>query len=282
MQYSELRKFIRRWLNGPKPILGLVIVTGVIASAILAPLITSYSPIEADFSIARNAPSMEHWFGTDNLGRDVYSRVVYGGRVSLVAGLIPVLIAATIGGLCGLAAGYSGGWTEQFFMRVTDALMAFPSLVLALAIVYALGPDLKNALIAIGITMIPEYIRVVRGQVLSLKKKEFVVAAYSIGIGHWRIMWRHLAPNLMAPVIVLATIGAGRAILIEAGLSFLGLGVPPPTPSWGSMIQNGYGYLDQAPWMAVFPGLAIVITVVGLNFLGDSLRDVLDPRMREG
>jgi peptide/nickel transport system permease protein len=280
MHFSEAGKFLRRWLNGAKPILGVGIVLGVISAAIFAPLITVYSPIEADFSQARSAPSVEHWFGTDNLGRDVYSRVVYGGRVSLVAGLIPVLIAATLGGLFGLAAGYSGGGTEQFFMRVTDALMAFPPLVLALAIVYTLGPDLKNALIAIGVTMIPEYIRVVRGQVLSLKEKEFVEAAHSIGVGHWRIMWRHLSPNLMAPVIVLATIGAGRAILIEAGLSFLGLGVQPPTPSWGSMIQNGYAYLDQAPWMAVFPGLAIVITVVGLNFLGDSLRDTLDPRLR--
>ena len=281
MQLNELRKFLRRWLNGAKPIVGLVIVVGVILTAVLAPTITRYSPIQADFGIARSAPSAEHWFGTDNLGRDVYARVVYGGRVSLVAGLIPVLLALTAGGILGLAAGYSGGWTEQVVMRVVDALMAFPPLVLALAIVYTLGPDLKNALLAIGVTMIPEYVRVVRGQVLSLKQKEFVQAAQSIGVGHWRIMWRHLAPNLMAPVIVLATIGAGRAILIEAGLSFLGLGVQPPTPSWGSMIQTGYAYLDQAPWMAVFPGLAIVITVVGLNFLGDSLRDALDPRMRD-
>ncbi len=273
-------KFLRRWLSGTKPVLAVVVLVTMIGAAILASVISSYSPIEASFGEARNAPSKLHLFGTDNLGRDVFARVVYGGRISLVAGIIPILIASTIGSLCGLLAGYAGGWAEQLLMRITDAMLAFPPVVLALTIAYTLGPDIKNALIAIGFTMIPEYVRVVRGQVLLLKQYEFVEAARSIGVGHWRIVWRHLAPNLVAPVIVLATIGSGRAILIEAGLSYLGLGVQPPTPSWGSMIQSGYAYLDQAPWMAVFPGLAIVITVLGINFLGDSLRDTLDPRLR--
>jgi peptide/nickel transport system permease protein len=273
-------RFLRRWLRGIKPVFGFVFLLVMLVSSLCAPLITSYSPVQTDFSSAREAPSAAHWFGTDSLGRDVFSRVLYGGRVSLVAGLIPILIAGTLGGLGGLLAGYLGGWVEQIFMRLADVMLAFPSLVLAMAIVYSLGPDFHNALIAIGITMIPEYVRVVRGQTLSLKEQEFVEAARALGAGSRRIMLTHIAPNLAAPVIVLLTIGFGRAILIEAGLSYLGLGVQPPDPSWGSMIQNGYAYLDQAPWMAIFPGLAIVLTVLSINFLGDSLRDLLDPRLR--
>ena len=279
-RWSRLLSSLRRWFSGVKPALGAVILLIVVGSAIAAPLITQYSPVEADFSSARQPPSGDHWFGTDNLGRDVYTRVVYGGRISLVAGVFPVMIAVSLGGILGLMSGYFGRRVDLAIMRLADAMLAFPSLVLTLAIVYMLGPDLRNALIAIGITMIPEYIRVSRGQVLTLRNREFVQAARSIGAGHRRIMWRHLTPNLVAPMIVLATIGAGRAILIEASLSYLGLGVQPPRASWGSMIQSGYSYLDQAAWMAVFPGLAIVITVLAINFLGDSLRDTLDPHLR--
>jgi peptide/nickel transport system permease protein len=273
-------RFLRRWLRGARPILGLIILLVILGSALFAPLLTSYSPVQTDFSSVRQAPSAAHWFGTDSLGRDVFSRVLYGGRVSLLAGVIPILIAGVLGGLGGLLAGYLGGLPEQTFMRLADVMLAFPPLVLALSIVYSLGPDFHNALIAIGITMIPEYVRVVRAQALSLKEQEFIEASRALGAGSWRIMLIHIAPNLAAPVLVLLTIGAGRAILIEAGLSYLGLGVQPPDPSWGSMVQNGYAYLDQAPWMAIFPGLVIVLTVLGINFLGDSLRDVLDPRLR--
>lgn len=276
---NDVARFIRR-LKGVKPVLGILILITMITVALTAPYISSYPPIETNFSLARQAPNAAHWFGTDSLGRDVFSRVVFGSRISLLAGIIPVSIAGIFGSLFGLLAGYFGGRIEQLIMRLTDVMLAFPSLVLALAIVYTLGPDFRNALIAIGITMIPEYVRVVRGQTLSLKQFEFIEATRALGAGHWRIMWGHIAPNLAAPVIVLLTIGSGRAILIEAGLSYLGLGIQPPTPSWGSMIQNGYAYLDQAPWMAIFPGLAIVTTVLGINFLGDSLRDIIDPRFR--
>ncbi len=283
-QASEPRKsknrFVNRWLSGAKPIVGLSLLVIIIGSALLAPVLAPYSPTQTDFSIARNPPSWEHWFGTDNLGRDVLSRIIYGGRISLLAGITPILISVSIGSVFGLIAGYFRGWPEHLIMRGTDAMMAFPPLVLTFAIIYALGPNLRNALIAIGITMIPEYIRVVRGQVLTLREREFVHAALVVGAGSRRIIWRHITPNLMAPIIVCATIGSGRAILIEAGLSYLGLGVQPPKASWGSMIQVGYTYLDQAPWMAIFPGLAIILTVLSLNFMGDSLRDALDPRLR--
>ena len=277
---SASLQFLRRWLNGPKPIIGLIVFIIILFCALFAPVVSPYSPTQADFSIARNAPSVAHWFGTDNLGRDILSRVIHGGRISLLAGVMPVLIAATIGSVLGLMAGYFGGWLDNLIMRAADTMLAFPSLVLTFSIIYALGPNLFNALIAIGITMIPEYIRVVRGQVLTLRGREFVEAATVIGAGSRRIIFRHITPNLMAPIIVCATIGAGRAILIEASLSYLGLGVQPPRASWGSMIQTGYAYIDQAPWLAVFPGLAIIVTVLGINFMGDSLRDALDPRLR--
>ncbi len=271
--------FVRRW-GGVKPTVGLIVVIIVVASAVLAPLVAPYPPAEANLSNVRQPPSWEHWFGTDTLGRDVFSRVIWGGRISLLAGVIPVLIGVSIGGALGLIGGYFGGKSEHVIMRLADALLAFPPLVLTLALVYALGPNFQNALIAIGIAMIPEYIRVVRGQVLSLREFEFVSAAVAVGAGNCRIISRHIAPNLVAAVLVLATIQAGRAILIEAGLSYLGLGVQPPKASWGSMVQTGYPYLNQAPWMCVFPGIAIMITVLALNFVGDGLRDALDPRLR--
>jgi peptide/nickel transport system permease protein len=280
-QKKSRNRFVTRWLSGAKPIIGLSLLVIIISGALLAPIIAPYSPTQTDFSIARNAPSLAHWFGTDNLGRDILSRVIYGGRISLLAGITPILISVSIGSILGLIAGYFRGWPEHVIMRAADAMMAFPPLVLTFAIIYALGPNLRNALIAIGITMIPEYIRVIRGQVLTLREREFVQAALVIGAGSPRILWRHITPNLLAPIIVCATIGSGRAILIEASLSYLGLGVQPPKASWGSMIQMGYTYLDQAPWMAIFPGLAIILTVLSLNFLGDSLRDALDPRLRK-
>jgi len=278
---SSFVNFLKRWMTGFKPKFGLAVLLIVILAAVFAPLIAPYPPLEADFSISRKPPSAAHWFGTDHLGRDILSRIIYGGRISIIAAIIPILIAVSIGSALGLNSGFYGGWLDNIIMRFADVLLAFPSLVLTFAIIYALGPNLTNALIAIGITMIPEYIRVVRGQVLTLREREFVIAAQVIGAPNHQIILNHIVPNLLAPIIVCATIGAGRAILIEAGLSYLGLGVQPPTASWGSMIQTGYAYIDQAPWMSIFPGLAIVLTVLSLNFVGDSLRDALDPRLRK-
>lgn len=274
----HLRRALRQWLRGPKPIVGLVLLVTILGAALLAPIIAPYPPLAANFQIARSAPSPEHIFGTDNLGRDVFSRILYGGQISILAGLVPILIAGLIGSLLGLGAGYAGGHVESLIMRLADALLAFPALVLTFAIIYALGPNLGNALIAIGITMIPEYIRVVRGQTLTLREREFVLAATVVGASGWRIVRKHILPNVIAPIIVLATIGAGRAILIEAGLSYLGLGVQPPEASWGSMIQSGYSYINEAWWLVVFPGVAVMLTVLAINFVGDSLRDYLDPR----
>lgn len=278
--WDNLRRALRGWLRGPKAIVGVVVLLVIVVSAVFAPLLAPYSPLQTDFKIARQPPSPAHWFGTDNLGRDVYSRVLYGGQISLLAGIIPILIAGTIGSMLGLTGGYMRGFPEALITRLADAMLAFPALVLTFAIVYALGPNLWNALIAIGITMIAEYIRVVRGQTLTLREREFVVAATVVGASDWRIIRKHISPNVVAPIIVIATIGAGRAILIEAGLSYLGLGVQPPQASWGSMIQAGYGYIREAPWLAIFPGLAVMLTVLSINFVGDSLRDYLDPRLR--
>ncbi|HEY7909380.1 MAG TPA: ABC transporter permease, partial [Thermomicrobiales bacterium] len=214
------------------------------------------------------------------LGRDTLSRVIYGARISLEVGIIAVGISLVIGVLLGLIAGYTGGATDAIIMRIMDGLLAFPALVLALAITAMLGPSLSNVMLAIGITGIPSFARLVRGQVLTTKQLEYVQAAQSVGASDWRLMLRHILPNILAPIIVQASISVAAAILAEAGLSFLGLGIQPPTASWGSMLNVAKGYLSRTAWLAIAPGTAIFVTVLGFNFLGDAIRDVLDPRLR--
>jgi peptide/nickel transport system permease protein len=247
--------------------------------AVLAPVISPYEPNRQRLLEALQGPSAEHLLGTDENGRDVLSRILYGTRISLAAGIFSVSIALFFGVLMGLVSGYFGGKIDDVIMRMMDALLAFPTLVLALAITAALGPGLRNAMIAIGIVFMPIFARLTRGQVLSVREREFVEAARTLGAGHGRIMLLHILPNVTAPLIVQVSLSVAVAILAEATLSFLGLGVQPPEPSWGSMVSRGKDYLDLAPWLAFAPGGAILLAVMGFNFLGDAVRDALDPRL---
>lgn len=278
---TGVRGFARRLGKTRFALPALAIIAILILAALFAPVISPYDPAKQNFGDALDAPNAKHLFGADNLGRDIFTRVVYGARVSLQVGLIAVSISLVIGTTLGLIAGYSGGGLlDTLIMRFMDALLAFPTLVLALAITAALGPRLRNVMIAVGIVGIPAYARLVRGQVLSVAKREYIEAARVIGVPTARIIWRHILPNVTAPLIVQASLGIAFAILSEASLSFLGLGVQPPTPSWGGMLAFGKDWLDRAPWMAIAPGSAIFITVLAFNFLGDGIRDALDPRMQ--
>lgn len=255
-------------------VLGLVAV-----AAVAAPWLAPYPPNDMGVDLLAS-PSLVHPFGTDDLGRDILSRVIHGASVSVVVGLIAVGTAAAVGVPLGLLAGYRGGLTDTVLMRVLDGLMAFPAILLAIGIMAVLGPSLQNAMIAIGVIYVPPFARIVRASVLSLREREFVDAARGLGAGATRVVLRHVLPNCLSPVIVQASLGMGYAILVEAALSFLGLGVQPPQASWGSMLAEGRGFLDRAPWFATFPGVAIFVTVLGLNFVGDRLREALDPRLR--
>ncbi len=249
-----------------------------VASAGL-PLLLAQSPITQDIELVLDPPSSLHLFGTDELGRDVFTRVVYGGRISLQVGLLSVALALVVGTSLGLVAGYwGGGWVDNLIMRGIDALLAFPSLVLAIAITAVLGPSLQNAMVAIGIVNIPSFARLVRGQVLTLRPKEFVEAARALGADDLRVMVGHVLPNTLGPIIVLASLRLAFSVLSEASLSFLGLGAQPPTPTWGSMLNAGRNYLEGAPWVSFFPGMAIFLTVFGFSVIGDGVRDALDPR----
>jgi peptide/nickel transport system permease protein len=258
--------------------LGVVSVLALIAAGqnVLAP----QSPIRIDIAAALRAPDRGHWMGTDQYGRDVYSRVVHGSSISLLVGFISVGIAATAGTAVGLVAGYYGGRTDGILMRLIDVMLAFPGILLALAIVGVLGPNLRNLMIAVGISNIPYYARLVRGSVLVAKEQLYVEAARVIGVPVRLILARHILPNVIAPIIVAGTLGMGGAILAAAALSFIGLGSQPPAPEWGRMLSEGRDYLRHAWWISTFPGLAIMLTVLGVNLLGDGLRDALDPRLR--
>ncbi len=254
---------------------------GFILSALLASVISPYDPTAQQMTNALQPPSIHHLLGTDELGRDMLSRILYGGQASLEAGFLSVGIALVIGVTLGLVAGYwSNSWVETVIMRVMDAMLAFPALVLALAFVAALGPGLNNAILAIGIVGIPTYARLTRGQVLSAKEREYIESARAAGASDVRIILRHLLPNVSSPLIVQTSLGFATAILAEAALSFLGLGVQPPTPSWGEMLNGARGYLEIDPWLIIGPGAAIFLAVLGFNFIGDGIRDVLDPRFR--
>jgi peptide/nickel transport system permease protein len=252
----------------------------VLAMAVLAPVLSPYDPAKQDLNGFLAPPGPQHLLGTDNNGRDVLSRVIWGTRISLIAGLVSVAIAVVAGCAVGLVAGYWGGGIDGFLMRFIDAVLSFPALVLALALGAVLGAGLGGVLVALGVVYTPTFARLMRGQVLTIRTREYVYAARVIGGADWWILARHILPNAATPIIVQASLSIGFAILAEASLSFLGLGVQPPEPSWGSMINVGRGYLQQAPWMVFGPGAALFVTVLGLNFLGDGVRDALDPRLK--
>jgi peptide/nickel transport system permease protein len=270
----------RRFLARPVAVAGLVVIVVFIGVAALAPLIAPYDPIATSWTAIRKAPSLAHWMGTDENGRDVLSRVVFGARASLLAGLVSVLIAAGIGVPAGLLAGFAGGWIDALLSRVTDAMLACPFLILAIALAAFLGPDLTNAMIAIGVSTAPRFMRVARASTMDAASNEYVEAARAIGNPPWRVAVRHILPNIVPPLLVQGTLAIAAAIIAEASLSFLGLGQQPPLPSWGSMLNSAQRFLTQAPWLAVFPGLAIFLCVLSFNLVGDGLRDALDPRGR--
>lgn len=261
--------------------IGMVIVGIVVLAAVLAPLVDPYDPrLDSDLSVARQPPSIRHIFGTDRLGRDILRRIVHGARLSLSVGIVAVLVAGSIGTILGLVSGYFGGTTDMVIMRLMDILMAFPSMLLAIAIVAARGTGLFNTVIAISVVGIPGYARLVRSMVLSIREREYIEAARMVGVRDLRIIFRHVFPNSIAPVIVSATLGIGSAILTAAALGFLGLGAQPPAPEWGAMIGEGVPFLRQSPHLVFFPGMAIMLSVLGFNLLGDGLRDALDPQMQ--
>jgi peptide/nickel transport system permease protein len=275
---SPARRALRRLLRRKGAVFGLIVITLFIALAVFAPLIAPYDPAAQSWSAVRKAPSAAHWFGTDEVGRDILSRIIYGARASLLAGVISVAIALAIGVPLGTIAGYVGGWVDALLSRITDAMLACPFLILAIALAAFLGPNLRNAMIAIGITTTPIFIRLTRAQVMAVKVEDYVEAARAVGNPPWRIALRHILPNIMPALLVQATLSIAAAIIAEASLSFLGLGQQPPEPSWGSMLNAAQRFLINAPWMAVWPGLAIFLAVLSFNLLGDGLRDALDPR----
>jgi ABC-type dipeptide/oligopeptide/nickel transport system permease subunit len=256
-----------------------VTLTAVLVGA-AAPLLAPYDPLKQNLSNTLASPGRTHLLGSDNVGRDVLSRLIWGTRISLVAGVVSVAMASVAGSLIGLLAGYSGGRIDNLAMRLMDAVLSFPPLVLALALGAVLGADLTGVLIALGVVYTPTFARLMRGQVLTIRGREYIEAARALGAPGWSIAWRHVVPNAATPIVVQASLSVGFAILAEASLSFLGLGVQPPEASWGSMINAGRGYLRQAPWIVFGPGAALFVTVLGLNFLGDAVRDALDPRLR--
>ena len=275
---SPARRALRRLWQRRTAVWGLGVVAAMILVAFAAPLLAPFDPLQTSWSLVRKAPSASHWFGTDEVGRDLLSRVIWGARASLAAGVISVSIAVGIGVPLGMLAGYVGGLVDGLISRIADAMLACPFLILAIALAAFLGPSLGNAMIAIGIAATPVFVRLARGQVLAVKAEDYVEAARAVGNPPLRILVRHILPNILPPVIVQATLAIAAAIIAEAALSFLGLGQQPPAPSWGSMLNIAQRFLTQAPWMAVFPGLAIFVTVLAFNLLGDGLRDALDPR----
>ena len=269
---------MRRLTGRRSALVGLAVVAFFLALAVAAPLVAPYDPLATDWRAVRKPPSAQHLFGTDELGRDLLSRVAWGARASILAGLVSVSIALAVGVPLGLLSGYFGGLADGVLMRVIDAMLAIPFLVLAIALAAFLGPNLTNAMIAIGVSQTPVFTRLTRGQVLAVRHEDFIDAARAVGNPHRRILLRHILPNVLAPILVQATLAVAGAIIAEASLSFLGLGQQPPAPSWGSMLNTATRFLSQAPWMALWPGLAIFSLVLSFNLLGDGLRDALDPR----
>ena len=277
---NEFRRFVRVFLSRGVVVFGIVTIGLAILAAILAPLIAPYDPYAQSLDSVLQSPSLSHLLGTDSLGRDTLSRIIFGTRITLMVGVGTVLIAACLGTIVGLIAGYFGGWTSTIIMRFTDGIMAWPPLLLALVIAALLGTGVKGVVIAISFALFPGYIRLINGQVLSVKENEYVMAARSVGVGRVGIMFRHILPNCLSPLIVQMTMMMGLAIITEATLSFLGLGIKPPSAAWGSMVYDGYKYLVMRPILSIAPGVAIGLVVFAFNMIGDGLRDALDPRLR--
>jgi len=268
----------RRLVGRPATVIAAAVVLAFIGIALGAAHLAPFDPTATDFAAVRKAPSAVHLLGTDEVGRDVLSRLIWGARASLLAGVIPVTLAVSLSVPLGLLAGYTGGWLDSWMMRLNDAMLAIPFLIVAIALAAFLGPSLRNAMIAIGIASLPTFVRLARGTVLALKTEDYVEAARALGCSRPRIAGRHILPNMLPPLIIQSSIAVAAAIIAEASLAFLGLGQQPPAPSWGSMLNAAQRYLSQAPWMALYPGLTIFAIVMALNVLGDGLRDALDPR----
>lgn len=274
------RRRLPAWLRSPLTVFGLVLLIGFAVSALFANLLTPTLPQTQDLMHRLKPPSADHWLGTDQLGRDIYTRLLYGARISLTVGIGVVAASATIGIVVGLWAGFQRGWVDEVLMRITDIFFAFPALILAMAIAGALGPSLNNAMIAITMVTWPVYARLVRGQTLTLRERPYVEAARGLGASTPAILFRHVLPNMLAPLLVQASFDMGGAILSAAGLSFIGFGAQPPTPEWGVMISEGRTFITTHLWLSLFPGIAIFLTVAAFNLIGDGLRDAFDPRLR--
>jgi peptide/nickel transport system permease protein len=277
---SEFRRIFRVMFSRWIVIFGVVVVLFFIIIAISAPLLTPYDPNTPDYGAVTQPPSRDHWLGTDGLGRDVLTRLIFGTRISFIVGVVGVLISGLVGMLMGLLAGYFGGWVASIIMRITDALMALPPIILMLAIAALLGGGLFNVLVSLFIAMMPTYCRLAYGEVLSIKENDYITATKSFGANNLRLMAHHILPNILPPIFVLITLNLGFAILAEASLSYLGIGINPPTPTWGNMVSSGYTYLRTLPLLSIAPGIAILLLVLAFNMVGDGLRDALDPRLR--
>jgi peptide/nickel transport system permease protein len=277
---------LRRLVRRRTALFGMLVVLVVMLAALAAPLVAPFDPLEQDIGQRLREPGWQdaqgrvHALGTDHLGRDILSRIIFGSRIALLVGLAAVVISGVLGMIIGLVAGYFGGRMDDFLMRLADVQLAFPFILLAIAVIGVLGPSLRNIIIVIGVSSWVVYARVVRGEVLSIREREYVHAAVALGSRHWRVLMTHVLPNTFTPWLVVATLDMARVIVIESALSFLGLGVQPPTPTWGGMLADGRVYLSTAWWLATFPGLAILVTVLGINLFGDGLRDTLDPRLK--
>ena len=281
MNHDIRQKIIRTFVQNKAALVGLVISLAVVLTCIAAPLLPLPDPIDQSLSQRFKPPSLQHLLGTDNFGRDVLSRVIWGGRVSMLVGVLSVCIAMALGTIIGLVTGYKGGTIDNLTMRIVDVLMCFPTLILGILFMAAIGSGMTSLIVAIGISIAPRFARLCRGAVLSVRQNDYVEAARSMGMSDTRIMFRHILPNVLGDVIVMGALWIGAIIITEASLSFIGLGVPPPTPSWGRMVREGMDFMGHAYWVSVYSGGAIFITVVGFNLVGDGLRDILDPKLRQ-